>query len=61
MIFLFYFLRMQRRKLTRFVCELFRILRIYKVPGAGSRLIDEADWLWPGNGATCTAPLLIAV
>lgn len=26
------------------------------VPGAGWRLVDLTDWMWPVRGATCTAP-----
>lgn len=30
------------------------------MPGAGSRLIDAADCVWPGSGAVCTDPRLAA-
>lgn len=30
------------------------------VPGAGERLLDDTDWMWPTSGATWTDPLLAA-
>lgn len=32
----------------------------YSVPGAGSRLMEDADCEWPGSGAVCTAPRVAA-
>lgn len=34
-----------------------QVSRSYQlVPGAGWRLVDLTDWMWPVSGATCTAP-----
>lgn len=33
---------------------------VYKVPGAGAKLFEETLCVWPGNGATCWAPRVVA-
>lgn len=51
-----------RMLVTVLSCSIAQLpFRIYQVvPGAGAVLIDDADWMCPTSGATCTEPRLAA-
>lgn len=42
------------------VVDIRRGVWIYRVPGAGCRLMEDADWMCPARGATWTDPRLAA-